>query len=433
VSARASWPSLAAYGTLRMPLALLELPLFVLLPSFYSRSLGVDLATIGAVLFASRLVDAAADPFIGATIDRWRARFDYRRWIWAALPVLVAGFAAMFTPPTDGGLLAAWLAASSMVTYLAYSVVSIAYQSWGACLGDTSAERARVTATREAFGLLGVVAASALLAPEHARTLVFAVAGLGVLTALAIGRAPMPAVVAPGRTDAASVAPAGLGALAAWREVFGNRAWRWLLAAFVLNGIATAIPATLVLFFVRDVLGADDRASAMFLIAYFVAGAAGMPLWVWAARRFGLRNAWLLGMAFAVIAFVGALGLGRGDVAPFMAVCVLTGLALGSDLAIPPAMLAAVIADAGHSGRREGAYFGVWNLATKLNLAIAAGVALPLLGWIGYAPGGQGGTLALSLTYAALPSALKLAAGLIVLLAPFPDSAPQVRARAGVA
>ena len=433
MSARASWPSLAAYGTLRMPLALLELPLFVLLPSFYSRSLGVDLAAIGAVLFASRLVDAAADPFIGATIDRWRTRFDYRRWIWAALPVLVAGFAAMFTPPAGSGQLAAWLAATSMVTYLAYSVVSIAYQSWGACLGDTSAERARVTATREAFGLIGVVAASALLAPEHARTLVFAVAGLGVLTALAIGRAPMPAAVVPGRTDAASVAPAGVGALAAWREVFGNRAWRWLLAAFVLNGIATAIPATLVLFFVRDVLGADDRASAMFLIAYFVAGAAGMPLWVWAARRFGLRNAWLLGMAFAVIAFVGALGLGRGDVAPFMAVCVLTGLALGSDLAIPPAMLAAVIADAGHSARREGAYFGVWNLATKLNLAIAAGVALPLLGWIGYTPGGHGGTLALSLTYAALPSALKLAAGLIVLLAPFPESAPNVRARAGIA
>ena len=38
------WRTLAAYGTLRAPLALVELPLFVLLPAFYQRSQGLDLA-----------------------------------------------------------------------------------------------------------------------------------------------------------------------------------------------------------------------------------------------------------------------------------------------------------------------------------------------------------------------------------------------------
>ena len=55
-----------------------------------------------------------------------------------------------------------------------------------------------------------------------------------------------------------------------------------------------------------------------------------------------------------------------------------------------------------------------------LLLAMAAGIGLPLLAWMGYAPGAGGETLALSLAYAALPCALKLAAGLVVLLAPFP-------------
>ena len=218
--------------------------------------------------------------------------------------------------------------------------------------------------------------------------------------------------------------PAGAlaGALAAWRDVLGNPLFRWLLAAFVLNGVATAIPATLVLFFTRDVLGADESQTAMLLVAYFLAGALGMPLWTRIARRFGLRNAWLLGMAFAVLAFMWALGLGRGDLLGFAMVCVLTGLALGSDLVMPPALLAALIAEAGHAGRHEGAYFGVWSLATKLNLALAAGLALPMLSWLGYVPGRNGDTLALALTYAAVPSALKLAAGLIVLLAPLPES-----------
>jgi Na+/melibiose symporter-like transporter len=203
-----------------------------------------------------------------------------------------------------------------------------------------------------------------------------------------------------------------------WRTVGTNRAFRWLLAAFVLNGIATAMPATLLLFFVRDVLHAEAQVP-LFLVSYFLAGAIGMPMWIALAGRIGLRNAWLLGMAFAVLAFAWTLGLGHQDVRAFWVVCVLTGLALGADLAMPPALLAAVIGANGDAGRHEGAYFGIWNLATKMNLAFAAGLGLPLLALLGYQPGsGTGGVLALG--YAALPSALKLAAGAVLLLSPMP-------------
>ena len=82
------------------------------------------------------------------------------------------------------------------------------------------------------------------------------------------------------------------------------------------------------------------------------------------------------------------------------------------DLALPSALLAGVIAAEGDSGQHEGAYFGWWNFATKLNLALAAGLALPLLGWWGYTPGTRSadGLHTLGLAYAVLPCALKLAA-----------------------
>lgn len=409
-----TWGPLAAYATLRMPLALMELPLFVLLPSFYGGTLGMDLALVGAILFAVRLIDAIADPMIGAAIDRQRARIGYLPWIRWGLACLVAGFAALFTPPVAGFALWAWLAVTSTLTCLAYSVVSIAYQCWGAGLGQGDADRARVTATREAFGLAGVLAASALLSPERARELVVAFGLLALLCGAATAWWPAPTA---GTVATAHADRPGPG----WRETVGRPAFRWLIAAFLVNGVATAIPATLVLFFVQDVLDADGATSAIVLATYFLAGAAGMPLWVVAARRIGLRNAWLLGMASSVLAFAWTLGLGPGDVVPFIAVCVLTGLALGSDLAVPSALLASVIADAGHSGRGEGRYFGAWNLAIKLSLAAAAGVALPLLDALGYAPGRAGGALALSIVYAALPCGLKLAAALILLLAPLPD------------
>jgi len=407
-----------AYGVLRGPLALLELPLFVLLPTFYAETLGVDLTVIGAILFFTRLIDAVADPTIGLMLDARPAATTYRRWILWALPVLVLGYAAVFTPPS-GVSLPAWLALASVVTYLAYSVVSIAYQAWGARLGATPLERVRVTASREAFGLLGVLLSASLLMPERVGWLVLLFAAGAALAAFAISRAPLPAV-APDAPAAAPPLPLRDRARAAWRDVSGSRPFRWMLAAFMINGIATAIPATLVLFYIGDVLQAPARAP-MFLVAYFLAAAVGMPAWVRIARVAGLRNAWLFGMALAVFAFVWAFGLGAGDTTAFLVVCLVTGFALGADLAVPPALLATALSADDAPRERHGAFFGVWNLATKINLAAAAGLALPLLGLLGYTPGSPAGhTMVLSATYALLPSALKLLAGFVLVVAPLP-------------
>jgi MFS/sugar transport protein len=126
---------------LRLPLALLELPLFVVLPALYG-SAGLTLSLVGAVLFGARCVDAAADPLIGLWLARQR-RFVHRRWILAALPVLAAGFWALLHPPgaAVGANLALWLGLWSIATYIAYSLASIAYQAWGTDLGENAASR----------------------------------------------------------------------------------------------------------------------------------------------------------------------------------------------------------------------------------------------------------------------------------------------------
>ncbi len=414
----------ASYGALRAPLALLELPLFVLLPTFYAEHLGVDLTVIGAVLFLTRLIDAVIDPGVGIALDRRHERDIYRRAILLALPVLALGFAAIFLPP-DGVSLPAWLAISSVVTYIAYSVVSIAYQAWGARLGDGPLERVRITASREGFGLLGVLLSASLLMPDRAGWLVLLFVVGAVVAALAIARAPLP----PARSVPIGPLPSIREQLAStWREVSGSQPFRWMLAAFMVNGIATAIPATLVLFYVGDVLQTPERAP-LYLVAYFLAAAVGMPAWVRIARVAGLRNAWLFGMALAVFAFVWAFGLRAGDGGAFLAVCLVTGFALGADLAIPPALLATVLAADDGPRRSDGAFFGVWSLATKINLAAAAGLALPVLDALGYQPGGAAAsTVALSATYALLPSALKLVSGLVLLLAPLPPDDRPVEA-----
>lgn len=395
------WGQGLRYGALGFPLAFVALPLYVVLPNHYAVEFGVPLGVLGALLLGARLLDAVADPLIGRWVDGWFAA-SMRRVLAAAVAaavVLALGFRALFFPAVrEGPALLVWCAAMLTVTYLAFSVASVLHQAWGARLGGDERERARVVSWREGLSLLGVLVASALpaLAGLHVASLVFA---LSLALALALlGQAPQP-VRGQARPGGSLTLP------------WASPAFRRLLAIYLVNGIASAIPATLVLFFVRDRLQAQAF-EPLFLASYFAAGALSMPLWVRLVARIGLARAWLAGMVLAVLAFAWASLLDTGDVGAYLAVCVASGLALGADLALPGALLAGVIQRAGHASRLEGAYFGWWNFATKLNLALAAGVALPLLGAFGYAPGARDtqALQALTLAYCLLPCALKLAA-----------------------
>jgi Na+/melibiose symporter-like transporter len=172
------------------------------------------------------------------------------------------------------------------------------------------------------------------------------------------------------------------------------------------------VPATRILFFVQDRLQAPAALEPLFLGSYFVCAALAIPAWLALVKRIGLARTWGVGMLLSIAVFIFASQLGAGDVVGFVAVCALSGIALGTDLTLPGALLAGTIAASGDQGRAEGAYFGWWNFATKLNLALAAGVALPLLGALGYVPGAHDAEALQTLTwaYCLLPCALKLLA-----------------------
>jgi Na+/melibiose symporter-like transporter len=389
----------------------------VVLPNHYASTFGIPLATLGTLLLGARLLDAVADPWIGHMVDRWFTT-GLRRLAWAgvlAALVLALGFRGLFFPAVTGASALLWWCGGVLAaTYLAYSVLSVIHQAWGARLGGDEAQRARIVGWREALSLVGVLVASVLpsAAGLEASTAVFAV--LLALALVASVWAPRPGASA--RDTATHQAQTAAAPIAA--SPWQTPGFRRLLAVFLVNGIASAVPATLVLFFIRDRLQAPAF-EPLFLASYFAAGALSMPVWVRLVRRLGLARAWLAGMVLAVAAFAWAALLGAGDVAAFTAVCIASGIALGADLALPGAMLAGVIQRAGHAGRLEGRYFGWWNFATKLNLALAAGIALPLLAAFGYQPGGRDAQAlqALTIAYCLLPCALKLAAaGLLHLL-----------------
>jgi Na+/melibiose symporter-like transporter len=316
----------------------------------------------------------------------------------------------LFFPPAAAlspTALLVWVGAALTLSHLAYSGLGILHQAWAARQGGGGMAQSRWVAWREGCALVGVLLASALPAlwgwgPTTA--LLVLMLALGLFSWRRVARSALASTTAlvPGHA---------VGSL--WQP-WQHAGFRRLLMVFMLNGLASAVPATLVLFFVQDLLQAPKAMEPLFLGLYFAAGALSFPLWLKVIDRIGLLRTWATGMALSVLAFVSVITLGAGDTTGFLVVCALSGMALGADLTVPGALLNQLIDRCGERGRTDGAFMGWWNLATKLNLALAAGLSLPLLGLWGYAPGQQGAdaVLALGLAYGLLPCVLKLLAGL---------------------
>jgi glycoside/pentoside/hexuronide:cation symporter, GPH family len=186
-----------------------------------------------------------------------------------------------------------------------------------------------------------------------------------------------------------------------------------------VNGLATGLPAVLFPLYLQQGLAAGQMATGVMIFAYFAAGAAAIPLWLRVSRRFGKHRVWCGAMMMAMAAFVWVPLLRPGDEAAFLVICLVTGAALGADLALPPAMQADVVdLDRLRTGTaRAGLYFAIWGMGTKLALGAAAGGAFLTLSLAGFDPKGANGPhalFALAAIYALAPVALKsVAVGLV--------------------
>lgn len=395
---------LAAYGAPALPLAALVLPVYVFLPKFYATEVGLGLTLAGALLVVARIWDVVTDPLVGLLSDRLATRFGRRRpWIVAGTPLVMVGVWFLYVPPEGAG--AMHLLVWSLLLYLGWTMMILPLSAWGAELSDDYDERSRISAFREGFVVLGTLFALALPAalghvdadqagPALKSVAIAVIILLPATVALAVWRTPEP----PPRARRRIAWRAGIAALAR------NTPMRRLVAAYLLNGIANGLPATLFLLYVDNVLQEGARAGVL-LFVYFLCGILAVPVWLRLSYRFGKHRVWAGAMVWACAVFVWVPLLGPGDFWWFVAVCVLTGVSLGADLVLPSSMQADVVdLDTLESGsQRTGLYFAIWGMVTKLALAGAVGIAFPLLDIAGFADGAANAGFAL-LTLAALYS-----------------------------
>ncbi|WP_051609371.1 MFS transporter [Fodinicurvata fenggangensis] len=422
---------LAAYGLPGLPLAALQFPLFIHLPAYYAQDLGLGLTAVGAVLLIARLWDVVTDPLIGLLSDRTPGRFGRRKpWLLLGTPLLLLAAWQLLVPGPDVGWghLLVW----TLAIYLAGTLITLPYQAWGAELSPNYNERSRISSAREIFVVLGTLLAAGLPAlfgntAEEALKLI--TLGLFVTLPLAIAAC---LVFVP---DAEILRRSAL----TWRQglqaLRDNAPFRRLIAAYLLNGIANGLPATLFVIFVTRYLQLpQDPWVGILLFTYFFCGIAAVPAWLKLSYRFGKHRVWAGAMIWACLVFATVPLLGPGDVWGFFAICVLTGVSLGADLVLPASMQADVVdQDTLQTGeRRAGLYFALWGMVTKLALALAVGLSFPLLDLAGFRDQAEGqdalARFALAGLYALVPIAFKIPA--IALIARFQiTAAEQLRIR----
>lgn len=402
--------SLFQYGFFALPLAFAGLPLYVYAPDFYTRDLGLNIGLIGIILLAIRMFDAIQDPVIGYVSDKYaKRRFGI---VAGGAFLLMIGMMTVFYGPQFEVPVAIWFAFSMILSTTGFSIVTINLNMIGGFWHDEPDQRTRISAWRESFALAGLLIASILPASlqnlkpaEDSFRILFwifgmiMIAGFIMFTCFMKRMSPDHKITKVGTTKGLSFLPILIGPD---RHFFG---------VCFLTYLASSMPAVMVLFFIRDYLGAENL-SGLFLFLYFVAGASLMGIWVKIANKFGKEQAWFTSMLLAITTFVWVFFLQPNDIIAYGIICVLSGTALGADLALPPSILAdRVTRQKTESEATQ--YYALIAFIPKVAIAIASGISFIVLDRLGFVAGAQNSPEAMQgliTLYALVPCAIKLIA-----------------------
>ena len=437
------------YGLPGLPLAMLGLPLFIYLPSFYSQNLGLSLSAVGLVLLFARTFDVFTDPLIGSLNDRFPAKqsLSWRRksYILLGIPLLLVGLNFLLRPPTE--VSSFYLFSWSFITYLGWTLINIPWLAMGAEISQKYHEKSSLASSREIFAAIGtilVISIPVLLSLQSdLRSMLNVLANiLTILLPLAL----IPLILKVSLNEQSTTRLDNQSKYRLFSKetlsIIQNPAIKKLLPAYFFNSVANALPATLFILYVNYVLQVPDQVGIL-LISYFLAAIVGIPFWLYLARKTDKHTSWRYALYGSVASFVWVPFIGSGDMIAFLIICIASGFFLGADVVMPSSIQADISQQLSNQTIKKqyksdrisnnsthtqnnnenqnstALLFGLWGMLTKLSLALAIGFAFPILDLAGLQIG-EGianqqtdtGTYTLILLYAFIPIVLKI--GVIV-------------------
>ena len=393
-SVNLSRKKLMAFGCPEFAIYLSSIPITLFIPYVYSTDFGLQLAHIGFILMLARITDVITDPLIGYLSDRTRSRFG-RRKPWMAVGAFIMMFSAFFLFNPQYEVTNFYLLMWSVLLWLGWTMINIPYYAWGAELSDNYDERTRITGWRQAFAYVGNVTVLAM------PTLVGGITGYGTLPdeGLAI-IGPLALVALPLTiTLALKTVPernaygiAKLSLKTNFKAVWKNGSFKLLWIAFMLKYMGAAWGSALFMLFAAHVVGQKEHIPAI-LLGHYVLQLITLPLWVRLSERIGKKEAYIAGGILFSLVIPLFMLIGDGDVWLFVFVLACVGATSSYFTAISMSMKADVIEIASQRAGENvsGAYIAIWSLGQKMIGAVALGISLPMLQYLGFDAQGDNG------------------------------------------
>jgi len=393
------------YGFLGISLGFMALPLYVYLPKYYTQEYGVSLLALSIILFLTRFIDIIQDPLIGWVSDKWVSShlFTRHQIVIFSLPLLAFSFLGLLLPVYQINIYL-WLIFFFIASYTFLSFIMVNYYTLSAELTSDYNQQTSFVSYREGMGLLGIAIGSVVptmlqqnSSPASGHLSVWFVFMCFLLLGASffyLSPRPHKHIIHQENFFKAVM------------DVFKNKPYLLLLVIYFLSMVAASFPATIVLFYIQDVLQLEGD-SGLFLLVYFLSAFCGLPFWFWLSSQMSKKQAWMIGMALTCVSFIFAAFLSQGAFWPFLTICMITGFCLSADLTMPMSLLADVLLKIDNKAK----FYGVWGMINKSSLALAGSFSLLLLYMAGYEPGENVTILQrnyLALTYAFVPSLIKL-------------------------
>lgn len=393
------------YGILGIPIAFLGFPLYIYLPTFYVEHIGLNIGLVGSVLLVARVIDMIVDPFIGRFCDIYKSKFNI---IFLSSIFLIFGLYFLIKPLFYDYI---WLFIFSIITYISYSFVLIPYLSLNSILSFNENDNTRLAFSREIFIILGVLISLFLpylflVSNDSKKSL-----ELLLYTILII----FPFVLTIFYKNLKNLESQKskvlhnnfFKSLKNFFMDFPNH--KSLFFAFFLNNLANALPATLFLFFVKYVLVLEDK-TGLFLIIYFLSAIITFPIWIKLSNKLTKKGTWTLSIIIAISAFLFVPFLKEGDFIYFFIICVITGMCLGADMALPSSIQADVANMTKEKDDLTGVLFGFWAMITKLSLALAVAISFITLEFTNFENSNinQTSIYTITILYSILPIVFKI-------------------------
>ena len=420
---------LGVYGFMALPLALVGYPVAIWLPAFYAGHVGLPLAAVATMLSLAKLTDVVTDPAVGLISDRMRTPFGRRRpLIFLGTPILAVSVWLLFVPPQGVDQYYLLLCIAGM--YIGTTLIGLPYGAWGAELSPDYHQRARVTAWREQFTLIGLLVAAFIpfLVEQY---------GDGTTASIMRGMALAIAISAPLAMlllfiFVAEPEPQG-GATQAhvsfWdgeKRIWTNKPMRMIIGILLIVTLAEAFRNALSLFFMRSVIQAGAVGTLYF--GYFVAGLAAVPFWLWLGRKIGKHLSFSAVLITVAIISTINMAFDATTYTVFVIFFMLKGACFGGLQFLPLAMLADVIdVETAETGKaRAGSYFAFAGMTSKISTALGTFLAIWALSFTNFnakllSENSFDDLLALRVLYAIVPAVFFIFA--IVIAVRFPLTA----------